>query len=297
MSSSTSYQLTPSQHELVTRFLKKSAYHWRLLDSKARAQSMHQLKKAIHDRLETVYNADMTDSDFARILESFDVKSSGWFDFNWAGDSVIVPVEPDPIQAPAMEENAEETLPVDVEVVDVEVDDDAVVLGVCDSWADQFNASPNQIRALWALFGMITGPFAVTAYLLGYGERVLTRRIPSPQRSALDWQGMFYIAAGISIWFATLVFQKGIYVLGGTFTDSVLVMGQWDWLQYSGNTASFWILFSLLSLSLLLTLPSQPRSKSWIQNSARAILFVYGIFMAYGMGRLLTGFLLRTTEL
>jgi phage shock protein PspC (stress-responsive transcriptional regulator) len=291
MSSSLSYQLTTSQHERVERFLKQCAYDWRFLESKARSQSVYQLKSAIHEQLSAEYDPGMSDREFAQILKSIEVKPSGWIEVNLSEEErepVQIPIVPEPASLPVVEKEPE---------VEIALDEDAVVLGVCNSWAEQFNASPSQIRAVWALAVLVTGPFAVTAYVLGYVERVLTRRMPAPKRSTLNRHGLIYIGSGAVIWLATQIFRAGIYFMGGTFTDGVLVLGEWDWIRHSGNTVTFWALFSLSSLSVLLVLPSQSRSRIWIQNSTRVILITYGILMSYGMGRLLTGFLLRTTEL
>jgi len=297
MGVSTSYELTESQHELVTRFLKKSAYQWRLLDSKARKHSIYQLKKAVHAQMEAYYRSELDDRDFSKILKSIEVKSSGWIHVNLPETT---PVEQEPVAVEPVEVPEPDLEPESIEVAipdEIEENEDAVFLGVCESWANQLNLSTIQVRAVWGFLGVVAGPFAAIAYFLGYGERIFSRHLHAPKRSQLNTSGIIYAGSGLTIWMVTVAFRQGIYLAGGSFTEGDLILGKWDWIQYSGSTVSFWAMLSLITMSFLLILPTRARSRNWIRHASRFVLTLYAVAMCYGMGRILTGFLMRTTEL
>ena len=281
--------LTHNQREMVDRFVRKTAYDWRSLDSKARSQSLHQLKKIIQDRATEASYDSRTDQTWAEFLKSIQIRPSGWVSIE----------EPEDAQAPERPLNSAEPDPLPpIEKVPAlsQPVENGIVLGVCESWADQLKISANGLRVVVAGLGLITGPFAITAYLLVYGERIANERIDRPTLRHLQPKEWSYCLIAFAVGAATFVFRKISFAFGNALSDSTMFLGEWDWLDHTGATLTFWALFSTATLSALLTLPVSSRARIWAKRVASTVLTAYAIAMSYGMGRLLTGFILRASE-
>lgn len=166
-------------------------------------------------------------------------------------------------------------------------------LGVCAGIAREFDLTPSAVRGFGLLL-LVTGPFAVLAYL---GAYAYMRRQTDPDRAApIDWTAFakrtgaaFAIALALHLAGVWTVFAIGWAYERLTGGSIAAIAPEYGWLPGAAFGYLFWALMWSLPFAALAGLPV---SKGWtgtFNKLAQACLALYAVALAYGVGALLAG--------
>lgn len=171
-----------------------------------------------------------------------------------------------------------------------------VWLGVCHSVGERFGVGTLAVRAMFLIFGVLTGPLALLAYLLAYGEGVYVSNTIRPEpvswpRVALRMGGVFVglIALRIGAGYALDAIRYGLE----RFANRPMPpLGSWGWLQYEAGGLFTLALLCALPLALLSALPVPPGWDHTLKRCAQAVVALYGIVLSFGIAGVIVGVVL-----
>jgi phage shock protein PspC (stress-responsive transcriptional regulator) len=171
-----------------------------------------------------------------------------------------------------------------------------VWLGVCQGVGARFGVEPLPVRVLFLIFGLLTGPLAVLAYLIAYAEgRLLSRTLSAEPvawpRVALRVGGMFLGLLALR-WGAGYAVDAIRYGLERFANRPMPPLGSWGWLQYDGGDLFTLALFSAIPLALLSALPVPPGWDHTLKRCAQAVVALYGIALSFGIAGIIVGIVL-----
>lgn len=177
--------------------------------------------------------------------------------------------------------------------------EDRVWLGVCASAAAYLETNVRFVRLGAFLLGLISGPFAIMAYLAVYAKMHRDAGANAPR---INWPHMLLRTAGITA--ATI----GLYVFGRVALwgihfalDTYLkrpapLLGRWGWLEIYGGEMCFYALVMALPLAVLSAMPLAEGWNQTLKRVAEALVALFGLVIAFGIASFLAGVILDLTR-
>ncbi len=170
-----------------------------------------------------------------------------------------------------------------------------VWLGVCVAIAEQFGFGVAPVRATVGAIGLLTGPVAVTMYLLAYayfysskhGEgapRVSVGRVLRPVGELAAALVSMVVVFAAAVWFVDWVYKLAI--------GYPPVPDKWSGFAVGANRLVFWGGIFMAPFSVLAGLPVAPPWDWSIPRALRTGLIVLGILLSLAFASYLTGALL-----
>lgn len=171
-------------------------------------------------------------------------------------------------------------------------------LGVCGGLAAYWGLDPTLVRLGAVTLGLLTGPFALLAYLAAYSAlSVMTPSDAVPQPDG--WKAIRAVAsvtAGAVALFVvmqlvTWVLLRGHVVLMDPIAATL--HHPWNWFAEAGRPLFFWTVLTAVPLALLGALPLPSQWNSTLAKLAHAVVALYGIVAAFGLACLFVGALMQ----
>lgn len=176
---------------------------------------------------------------------------------------------------------------------------DRVWLGVCSRNARRIGVDIWVLRLAAVVFGCITGPLAVIAYLAGYAERYWNA---GPEEPRIDWMplvGRVFVTILIVVlldWGVAYAVEFIHYVIEDVVHRDVPALGQWGWLD---RRAGAYYSYAMLAAVPLAFLSGLPLAGGWdysLKRLSQAVLAVYATMLSFGLASMLVGIILHFVE-
>lgn len=171
---------------------------------------------------------------------------------------------------------------------------EAAWLGVCAGIAQHLGVEALHVRMAALALGLLTGPFALLAYIVAYG--LLSVNTPDEALRRPDgWRAMGAVASvtGGAILFFMLAQALSIMILrvhGYLLSPAVVAVPHpWDWFAQTGGTLLFWTVLWSAPLAVLGALPLAGQWDTTLRKVALAVVALMGIAAAFGVACLLVG--------
>ena len=181
-------------------------------------------------------------------------------------------------------------------------DDDPhrVWLGVCVWVAEFLDQDPRLIRLVVFLVGVITGPFALFAYLGGGFYLHATGQIrlsPKPEPIPLLGRVAGYNAIILLLHVGMAFFLRFVYAVYESFLQQLPPeLTAWGWLEAWRGALLFWMLAFGIPLSLLGGLPLAHGWDHSLRRFLQAMIALYAVILCFGIASILVGLLLGSVE-
>jgi len=175
-----------------------------------------------------------------------------------------------------------------------------VWLGVC-AWASkQFDVTPRVARVVAFGAGLLTGPLAVIAYVVGYA--LLRKGQPKEDRDPIDWVTIVWRGA-LTLVIAYVLARFGSYALLGirwgydyALHRDFPALGQWGYITYRASAYHFYAVISATPLAALSGLPLAGGWSKTLYRLSQAFLALYAIALSFGLASFVTGLILDLTR-
>lgn len=171
-------------------------------------------------------------------------------------------------------------------------------LGVCAGLAEYWRIDPVFVRVGAVALGLLTGPFALIAYIGAYSAlSVQTPQAAMPRPRGLRAIGAVAMASATALFvflmaqFFALIILQAHGLLMEPMTPS---LGHpWNWFVESDTRLFFWTLLWAAPLALLGALPLAGQWGSTLSKVSQAVVALFGIVCAFGIACLFVGALLQ----
>ncbi len=179
--------------------------------------------------------------------------------------------------------------------------DDVLWAGVCGGIGEHLDVRPGYVRFAFIVFGLLTGPIALLAYLVMFaylraGTPPDTQPPVSIGRVALS-AGSVAAAAfavyAVARFFTAILLHAYATVLA---SQQMVLAERWTWFVNDNGHLLAWALCSTVPLAILGALPLRGGWDETLSRVARAGIAVYGIIAAYGLACLFVGVVLGSLE-
>jgi phage shock protein PspC (stress-responsive transcriptional regulator) len=171
---------------------------------------------------------------------------------------------------------------------------EAMWLGVCAGIAERVGIETGAVRLGALALGLLTGPFALFAYIIAYG----VFSVQTPAEVAPKPQGWRAVGAVV----ASSASAVALFAMARVLCEVILrahtllmapavgvIPNPWNWFLQSGTTLLFWTLLWSAPLAVLGALPLPGGWSPTLRKTAQAVVAVMGIAAAFGVASLLTG--------
>jgi len=276
--------LTDKQARRIGQYLKDVADELGDVEDELRNTAMAQVRTRIREELNQFAPRNPDDDDVERVLQACGTPK---------GHAAYVLGRTKPNNRPAESETPRPQTPPRVEAFEL-LPEEGRFLGACAGLGHHFDVSPWMVRALFLLL-LLTGPFAVIAYLACYAF-MYTRTHPD-RAPRIDLGKVVY--AGVAYFLVTLAIHVGVsLVLWGvryvyehpSVGGSIPGIGyEWTWIYNEKGGAFFWTVLFSIPLAIFSALPVHDAWAKTIRKLAQVTIALYAVYLAYGMGALLAG--------
>jgi phage shock protein PspC (stress-responsive transcriptional regulator) len=172
-------------------------------------------------------------------------------------------------------------------------------LGVCATLADLAGLNVTVVRLVTFAAGLVSGPFALIAYLIAYAIlRFTVMDAPAPvqkvglAKSIIGTTALalvFYGCARGMLWLTAYAY--------GRFTQEALVLGnKWTWYDGKQGSYLFWILMFALPLAALSALPVPKAWSATLKKVAQACMAVYAVILTFAVASVVAGAILYAAQ-
>lgn len=258
-------KLTQKQESLITRYLREVAVQLDTnLPQKVRERGLARLSAQITRGLNGLGKETVDDADVMGVLARLGTPAAQAASLKPSG-------EPERSAPPTSER---------------------IWLGVCMGVARRLDLEPWTVRTLAVILGFLTGPVAVTVYLI---LAITTERDAHPPIAPLRViiRVGATLAAALALHLGTAYCVRLIYFVHEVHLKRPIPeMGDWAWVDLHGGQALFWALFLCLPVAAL---SAMPLANAWEQSLKRAVqagLALYGIVLSFGIAATLVGLIL-----
>jgi phage shock protein PspC (stress-responsive transcriptional regulator) len=280
-------KLSERQEAMVESFLRRQADAASHLPPERRVRAVELLRKRIDRALEAHPAASLQDGEVKLVLrnvvDGLRKKSDGKSE-----DAADGHVTPEPAKQPPREPVEDEGDP-----RDAVCSPERVWLGVCLAWSERLGFDPLVLRTIFVAGGLLTGPFAVLAYLGLYVPARRSARKPP----TIHWNRVALGVLRAGVWVLALYGLALGYMMFGHFLYEEVVgrppvLERWDWLRPRQNYFLFWAAAALLPFGALTEMPVV---RDWAHTLKKLLLTgvaLYALLLSYGLARFTTGLLL-----
>lgn len=304
-------QLTAEQKELVARFLRTQDELFVALPSEKRVQALSQVKQRIRTELAALKSDSISDEQMHSLLRRMKISvravpgakksnSKATVDDKTPTDatlSVTAPVwtpSTEPVLPPPPPPGAKSDSNEDIKEV---VDDDFGErhwLGVCVSLSDRLGQPLFLVRVAFVLFGCLTGPIAVTAYLglFALGRQRHPREYPEPDLTRMWLALIRLVCLSGSMFGASWLLDFGVGALYVGYFGQEPDLSEWGRVADYTAPSLLLVLFLLAPFSALSGMPLAYHWEKTVTNLVNAALAVYGVMISVGVASSMVGYTL-----
>ncbi len=272
-------RLTDQQERLIARYLREAGEHMAELPDRARERALDTMREEILDAIPPSTSAVPDDAEVELALRMAGPPARHAERFS-APNRHDQPSRQD-TPAPA-EETGERRW-----------------LGVCAAMSEQTGAPVGLVRWGTVLLGVVTGPFALIAYIGVFLALYFSERADTPPID--KWRIAKYVAGLVLGAVVLRVLARGFLVLlhygyGLLVQEELRLAGLWNWLERNDGSLFFWTLFCLIPVAVLAALPVPAPWRNTLRKVFEAGLALYALALSFGVGCALAGAILQASQ-
>jgi len=176
-----------------------------------------------------------------------------------------------------------------------------VWLGVCAALAEYLRVSPRLVRGVMVAFGLVASPVVLTLYLAAY----FVLYFSAPRTKDVPKIRPWPVAKTVTVMFLILLaLHEGVYVVLWGITigyarlaqEPLVLEMRWRWIETYRSEYFFFALATILPLAMLSALPVTKGWDATLRKMAQAGVALYALVLCYGMGRFLTGLVIKVSD-